>query len=70
MSTKIIRPIFRGNGKDVLRKSIEKQHNYDQLILLMLPLLKLVIPEVMKLQDKKRKEKAHKNRKPRIIIRM
>ncbi|WP_140485960.1 hypothetical protein [Flavobacterium sp. GSA192] len=57
---------FRTNGKDTLaevnRKNSIITTNWILNIDKRLP-LKLVIPEVMKLQDKKRKEKAHKNEK-------
>lgn len=57
---------FRVNGKDTLaevnRKNSIITTNWILNIDKRLP-LKLVIPEVMKLQDKKRKEKAHKNEK-------
>jgi len=57
---------FRTSGKDTLaevnRKNSIITTNWILNIDKRLP-LKLVIPEVMKLQDKKRKEKAHKNEK-------
>ncbi|UQD56805.1 hypothetical protein [Flavobacterium sp. K5-23] len=57
---------FRTNGKDTLaevnRKNSIITTNWIFNIDKRLP-LRLVIPEVMKLQDKKRKEKAHKNDK-------
>lgn len=57
---------FRVNGKDTLaevnRKNSIITTNWILNIDKRLP-LRLVIPEVMKLQDKKRKEKAHKNEK-------
>lgn len=57
---------FRTNGKDTLAEVNRKNSiittnwilNIDKRLS-----LKLVIPEVMKLQDKKRKEKAHQNEK-------
>lgn len=55
---------FRTNGKDTLaevnRKNSIITTNWIFNIDKRLP-LRIVIPEVMKLQDKKRKEKAHKN---------
>ncbi|WP_413998496.1 hypothetical protein ACMDB5_11995 [Flavobacterium sp. W1B] len=57
---------FRANGKDTLtevnRKNSIITTNWILNIDKRLP-LRIVIPEVMKLQDKKRKEKAHKNEK-------
>lgn len=57
---------FRINGNDTLaevnRKNSIITTNWILNIDKRLP-LKLVIPEVMKLQDKKRQEKAHKNEK-------
>jgi len=57
---------FRTSGKDTLaevnRKNSIITTNWILNIDKRLP-LKLVVPEVMKLQDKKRKEKAHKNEK-------
>lgn len=57
---------FRTKGKDTLaevnRKNSIITTNWIFNIDKRLP-LKVVIPEVMKLQDKKRKEKAHKNEK-------
>ncbi|WP_366183166.1 hypothetical protein [Flavobacterium ovatum] len=57
---------FRTKDKDTLaevnRKNSIISTNWILNIDARLP-LKLVIPEVMKLQDKKRKEKAHKNEK-------
>jgi hypothetical protein len=57
---------FRTSGKDTLaevnRKNSIITTNWILNIDKRLP-LKLVIPEVVKLQDKKRKEKAHKNEK-------
>ncbi|CAM3040844.1 hypothetical protein [Flavobacterium frigoris] len=57
---------FRISGKDTLaevnRKNSIITTNWILNIDKRLP-LKLVIPEVVKLQDKKRKEKAHKNEK-------
>lgn len=57
---------FRVNGKDTLaevnRKNSIITTNWIFNIDKRLP-LKVVIPEVMKLQDKKRKEKEHKNEK-------
>ena len=57
---------FRVNGKDTLaevnRKNSIITTNWIFNIDKRLP-LKIVIPEVMKLQDKKRKEKEHKNEK-------
>lgn len=57
---------FRTNGRDTLaevnRKNSIITTNWIFNIDKRLP-LRLVIPEVMKLQDKKRKEKAHKNEK-------
>jgi hypothetical protein len=43
---------FQGQTVKILwRKSIEKKHHYDQLILNIDGVTKLVIPEVMKLQE-------------------
>ena len=57
---------FRTNNKDTLaevnRKNSIITTNWILNIDKRLP-LRIVIPEVMKLQDKKRKEKAHKNEK-------
>jgi hypothetical protein len=57
---------YRTNGKDTLaevnRKNSIITTNWIFNIDKRLP-LRVVIPEVMKLQDKKRKEKAHKNEK-------
>ncbi|MGO4822096.1 MULTISPECIES: hypothetical protein [unclassified Flavobacterium] len=57
---------FRTNGKDTLvevnRKNSIITTNWILNIDKRLP-LRLVIPELMKLQNKKRKEKAHKNEK-------
>jgi hypothetical protein len=62
---------FRTKGKDTLvevnRKKSIITTNWIFNIDKRLP-LRIVIPEVMKLQDKKRKEKAHKNESRELLF--